>query len=66
MKKILPIKILEKIISKLKAKGKKVVLCHGVFDLLHIGHINHFKEAKFFGDVLVVSLTSDLFVNKGQ
>ena len=65
MKKIIQIKALKKIVSKLKTKGKKVVLCHGVFDLLHIGHINHFKEAKIFGDVLVVSLTSDLFVNKG-
>ena len=49
MKKIISVKSLEKVISKLKAKGKKVVLCHGVFDLLHIGHIKHFKEAKKLG-----------------
>tara|TARA_B100001964_G_scaffold241138_1_gene312748 strand:- start:1501 stop:3027 length:1527 start_codon:yes stop_codon:yes gene_type:complete len=65
MKKIVPIEILAKTISKLKAKGKKIVLCHGVFDLLHIGHIKHFEEAKNFGDVLVVTLTSDRFVHKG-
>ena len=46
-------------------KNKKVVLCHGVFDLLHLGHIKYFKSAKKFGDVLVVSVTSDRFVNKG-
>ena len=46
MKKIVSIENLAKIISRLKSKGKKVVLCHGVFDLLHIGHIKHFKEAK--------------------
>ena len=41
-------------------------MCHGVFDLLHLGHINHFQRAKSFGDILVVSLTSDRFVNKVQ
>ena len=33
-------------LKKLKNRGKKIGLCHGVFDLLHIGHINHFLEAK--------------------
>ncbi len=44
---------------------KKIIHCHGVFDLLHIGHIKHFEEAKNMGDVLVVSITPDKFVNKG-
>jgi len=65
MKKIVPIDNLENIISKLKRKGKKVVLCHGVFDLLHIGHIKHFEEAKKLGDVLVVTITPDKYVYKG-
>ena len=56
---------LEKIIKNLKSKGKKVILCHGVFDLLHIGHIRHFQEAKSLGDILVVSITESKFVNKG-
>ena len=51
--------------SKLKSEGKKIVHCHGVFDLLHVGHIKHFKEAKNFGDILIVSITPDEFVNKG-
>jgi rfaE bifunctional protein kinase chain/domain/rfaE bifunctional protein nucleotidyltransferase chain/domain len=44
---------------------KKIVLCHGVFDLLHIGHIKYFKSAKTAGDILVVTVTPDRFVNKG-
>ena len=48
-----------------KNRKKKVVLAHGVFDILHLGHINYFKEAKSFGDVLVVSVTSDQYVKKG-
>ena len=48
-----------------KSKNKKIIHCHGVFDLIHIGHIKHLQSAKNEGDFLVVSLTSDKFVNKG-
>tara|TARA_B100000795_G_scaffold269697_1_gene259985 strand:- start:208 stop:1683 length:1476 start_codon:yes stop_codon:yes gene_type:complete len=48
-----------------KKNGKKVVMCHGVFDLLHLGHIKHFEKAKSLGDIVVVSITADKFVNKG-
>ncbi len=61
--KLINVNELKKLTYKLK--GKKIVLCHGVFDLLHIGHIKHFEEAKKYGDVLIVSVTSDKFVNKG-
>lgn len=46
-------------------QGKKVVQCHGVFDLIHTGHLAYFAEAAQLGDLLVVSVTSDSFVNKG-
>lgn len=52
-------------LHSLRKQGRSIVLCHGVFDILHPGHLDHFKEAKTFGDVLVVSITSDEFVNKG-
>lgn len=52
-------------IQKLKASGKKIVHCHGVFDLIHPGHIRHFSQAKKYGDILVVTITADKFVNKG-
>ena len=48
-----------------RAAGRKVVLAHGVFDLLHIGHLRHLKLARQEGDVLIVSITADRFVNKG-
>jgi rfaE bifunctional protein kinase chain/domain/rfaE bifunctional protein nucleotidyltransferase chain/domain len=62
-KKYIEFKNLKKI--KQLHKKKKIILCHGVFDLLHVGHINYFKEAKNLGDILIVSVTSDKFVNKG-
>ena len=52
-----------KIIVKLK---KKIVLCHGVFDLYHAGHLNYFEEARKCGDILIVSVTSDKYVIKHQ
>ena len=46
MNKIQSLEELSKIIIKLKKNKKKISLCHGVFDLLHPGHINHFAQAK--------------------
>ena len=59
---------LEQVVEALvaaRAHGRKVVHCHGVFDLLHIGHIRHLEQAKGMGDVLVVTVTPDRYVNKG-
>lgn len=42
-----------------KEKGKKVVLVHGVFDILHIGHLYFLNEAKKLGDILIVGIESD-------
>ena len=53
------------VVATLRAGGKKVIHCHGVFDLLHIGHIKHLEAARKLGDVLVVTITPDRFVNKG-
>ena len=63
--KIYNIKNLSKIIDFEKKKSKTVVLCHGVYDLLHIGHIKHLNKAKEYADILIVTITSDKFVNKG-
>lgn len=53
------------ILDELRQKNLRIVQCHGVFDLLHPGHIRHFQEAKKLGDVLVITITADEFVNKG-
>ena len=53
-------------IIKQKKYGKKIVLCHGVFDIVHVGHLKYFDQAKKLGDILVVSVTSDKYVNKGK
>ena len=65
MSKIKRIDELAKIMARLRKDGKKIVLCHGVFDLLHPGHIKHFEVAKKKGDILIVTVTQDQYVNKG-
>ncbi len=63
--KIQTLEQLAETIAKCQAEGKRVVHCHGVFDLLHIGHIRYFRQAASMGDVLVVTVTPDEFVDKG-
>ncbi len=63
--KVVPLDQFVERVADLKAAGKSVVLCHGVFDLLHYGHILHFEEARRQGDALVVTITPDVYVNKG-
>ncbi len=54
-------------LSEVREKHAKSVIvhCHGVFDVLHAGHLSYFQSAKKNGDLLVVTLTADKFVNKG-
>ncbi|MBF0590419.1 MAG: adenylyltransferase/cytidyltransferase family protein, partial [Magnetococcales bacterium] len=63
--KICSIEQLANTSRQLKKQGKKIVLCHGTFDLLHPGHIRHLERASQIGDVLVVTLTADVYVTKG-
>lgn len=65
MGKIVTREEFKKIRKDLEIDNKKIVLCHGVFDLVHLGHIVHFEEAKNLGDILVVSITAAAYVRKG-
>ena len=49
-----------------RPRQKKVVMCHGVFDLVHPGHIRHLLYAKDKADILVASLTADVHITKGN
>tara|TARA_Y100000816_G_scaffold292453_1_gene287812 strand:+ start:2808 stop:4310 length:1503 start_codon:yes stop_codon:yes gene_type:complete len=52
-------------LKKKNIKNKKVVLVGGVFDLVHIGHVDYLNEASKLGDILIVALTHNKYVNKG-
>ncbi|MCD6575102.1 adenylyltransferase/cytidyltransferase family protein [Candidatus Aerophobetes bacterium] len=57
---------LKKIIQQHKKNGDIIVQCHGCFDVLHPGHIRYLQFAKSLGDILVVSITGDDFIYKGD
>ncbi|WNK00328.1 PfkB family carbohydrate kinase [Thalassospiraceae bacterium LMO-JJ14] len=56
---------LGEIAAALRNGGKTVGLCHGVFDLVHLGHVRHLQMARKECDVLIVTITTDSLVNKG-
>jgi rfaE bifunctional protein kinase chain/domain len=49
-----------------RPRRKKVIMCHGTFDVVHPGHIRHLLYAKTKADVLVASLTTDAHIMKGN
>lgn len=65
MGRVVDFNILVEDMKKLKNKGEKIVLCHGCFDLMHPGHIKHFQAAKKMGNILIVTVTPDIYVDKG-
>lgn len=44
---------------------KTAILCHGVFDVVHPGHLRHLSYAKSKADILIVSVTADRHIKKG-
>jgi len=63
--KITTLDELGRIANRYRASGQTVVLCHGMFDLVHLGHIRHLKSAKQVGEILMVTTTADEFSRKG-
>ncbi|MCC6600032.1 MAG: D-glycero-beta-D-manno-heptose 1-phosphate adenylyltransferase [Crocinitomicaceae bacterium] len=51
-------------ISQWRKAGDKIVFTNGVFDILHIGHVNYLEEAKKAGDRLIVGINSDASVKR--
>lgn len=73
----LPISLFERYRHKIKTpqelseilgsppRKRPVIMCHGVFDVVHPGHVRHLLYARSKADVLVASLTADRFISKG-
>ncbi|MFI4897422.1 MAG: PfkB family carbohydrate kinase, partial [Phycisphaerales bacterium JB059] len=63
--KILTREALTRAREEARGAGRRVVHCHGCFDIVHPGHIRHLRFAKAQGDVLLVSITGDDAIGKG-
>lgn len=64
-RKVISLEAIAEHSRKLNEQGKRIVLCHGTFDLMHTGHIRYLQRSKKEGDILLVTVTADEFVNKG-
>ncbi len=49
-----------------RPRDKKVIMCHGTFDVVHPGHVRHLIYAKSKADILIASLTCDNHVTKAN
>ena len=56
---------IQKKIKKIRKNNQIIGMCHGVFDLIHYGHLKHFEAAKEKCDYLFVSITPDEYIKKG-
>lgn len=71
-RKIVDLPSLQKILNGLRSGAAAaphrptIVQCHGCFDIVHPGHLRYLEFAKAQGDVLIVSLTGDAAINKGD
>lgn len=66
LRKIVRIDELRLTVAEARAAGKSIVQCHGCFDVVHPGHIRYLEFARRQGDVLIVSVTGDTDVGKGE
>lgn len=62
--KIKNLDVLSHLLTRERARGKKVVFTNGCFDLLHVGHVKYLQKARELGDILVVGLNTDSSVRR--
>ena len=46
-------------------RARRAIMCHGVFDVVHPGHLRHMMYAKSKADILIASITADIHISKG-
>lgn len=59
-----PIAELAMLVADAKARGERVVMTNGCFDILHAGHVSYLEEAKALGDKLIVAVNDDASVSR--
>ncbi len=65
-RKIVPLEALQALADGHRSAARRVVLCHGCFDIVHPGHVRYLQAAGQHGDILVVSLTGDDAIEKSD
>jgi rfaE bifunctional protein nucleotidyltransferase chain/domain len=50
--------------AAIRAKGLKLVVTNGCFDILHLGHVTYLEDARNLGDALLIGTNSDAAVSE--
>ena len=61
-RKVQSLDALARIVESARGERKRVVLCNGCFDLLHVGHVRYLEGARALGDLVVVAINGDASV----
>jgi len=64
--KIVTLEELRRAVQEARSAGMTIVQCHGCFDVVHPGHVRYLQFARRQGDLLIVSLTGDAAIDKGE
>ncbi len=62
--KILTRKELEVLVAKWRKENQKIIFTNGVFDLVHLGHVDYLEKASNLADKMIVALNSDASVKR--
>jgi D-beta-D-heptose 7-phosphate kinase/D-beta-D-heptose 1-phosphate adenosyltransferase len=49
-------------VAEARARGERIVMTNGCFDLLHAGHVAYLRQARRLGDRLIVAVNDDASV----
>jgi len=52
------------VLAQARARGEKIVMTNGCFDILHVGHADYLAKAKAMGDRLLVAVNDDASVSR--
>lgn len=58
-RKILSRRALRDELARRRRRGERIVFTSGCYDVLHVGHLRSFEQARGLGDVLVVGVNRD-------
>lgn len=51
-------------VAEARARGRRLVMTNGCFDILHVGHVRYLQAARELGDVLIVAVNTDASVQR--
>ncbi len=62
--KLVPRRDIGRLCDRLRRQKKRIVFTNGVFDIIHMGHVQYLSKAKAMGDVLIIGLNTDRSVRQ--